>query len=166
MNDAWTLTKSCLAVAAALCSFSSHADGILSISDAWVREAPPHAEISAAYLTLHNHSNRLLRLTQGSSPQFQKLEFHGSRIVNGQVRMRRMRELSIPAHGSLELKPGGDHLMLIKPLQALKAGDKIDLTLKSSDDQAFTVQAPIRNALEEDKASHHHDMHDMHDMKM
>jgi periplasmic copper chaperone A len=133
----------------------------LLVSDAWIPEAPPHAEVSAAYLTIHNQTNQVRKFVGVSSPQFQKAELHQSIMVDGQERMRRISALTVEANGSVVLKPGGYHLMLIKPLQPLKAGDFVDLKLQFDDKSQITARVPIRNIDDIDKAPHHHDMGDM-----
>ena len=139
------------------------ADASISIENAWVRDAPPHAEMSAGYLTILNHSGKTQTLTSVSSPQFQKVEVHKTEMVNGQVRMLREDNVTVPAHGSVEFKPGGYHLMLIHPQHELKLGDQVELRLLFKGSQPLTVDAQIREAAETMPS---HDMHKMHDMKM
>jgi len=139
------------------------ADASISIKNAWVRDAPPHAEMSAGYLTIMNHSAQTQTLTSVSSPQFQKVEVHKTEMVNSQVRMLREDNVTVPAHGSLEFKPGGYHLMLIHSLHELKMGDRVELHLQFKGAQPLTVEAQIRETAEEMPP---HDMHKMHDMSM
>jgi periplasmic copper chaperone A len=160
-NRAWLGTLWVLA-GMIICQAAAWADDPVMVENAWVRDAPPHAEMSAAYLTIMNHSAQTQTLAAVSSPQFQKVEVHRTVMVNGQVRMRREDNVTVPAHGSLEFKPGGYHLMLIHPLHALKEGDMVELRLQFKDAQPLTIQAQIRESAEE---AHPHDM-DMHDMKM
>ena len=139
------------------------ADSSIMIENAWVRGAPPHAAMSAAYLTIMNHSDQERTLEAVSSPQFQKAEVHRTQLVNGQVRMQREANVTIAAHGSLEFKPGGYHLMLIHPLKTLKLGNRVELRLQFKDAQRLTVLAPIRESAAETPP---HDMGSMHDMNM
>ena len=139
------------------------ADASITIKNAWVRDTPLHAEMSAGYLTIMNHSAQTQTLTSVSSPQFQKVETHKTEMVNGQVRMLREENVTVPAHGHLEFKPGGYHLMLIHPLHELKLGDRVELHLQFKGSQPLAVDAQIREAAEE---MPHQDMHMMHDMNM
>ncbi len=133
----------------------------LNVEDAWVREAPPHAEVSAAYLTIDNQTSRIQTLIGVSSPQFRKVEIHTTRMANGQVHMQMLHEASIAAHDRLEFKPGAYHLMLLQPLHPLKSGDMVELILKFDHAPQITIQAPIRNAENDGESPHHHDMGDM-----
>ena len=137
---------------------AARADDALMATDAWVREAPPHAEVSAGYLTLHNHSAQAHKLVGVSSPQFQKAEIHEMKMANGQARMQRVGELTIAPNSSVELKPGGYHLMLIKAVQPLKAGDTVEIKLQFNDTPPVTVQAPVRKTDAEEQPHQHHDM--------
>ena len=139
------------------------ADSSLMIENPWVRDSPPHAAMSAAYLTIMNHSDQAQVLETVTSPQFQKAEVHRTELMDGQVHMQREDNVSVAAHGSLEFKPGGYHLMLIHPLQALKLGDTVELRLQFKDAPSLTVLAPIRESADETPP---HDMGNMHDMNM
>ena len=161
MNKERWVAKQYLVLVTLIWSTTSLAEVSFTVSNAWVREAPPNAEASAAYLTIHNQTSHAHSLVGVSSPQFQKAELHRSTVVGGQERMQQIKTLAIKAHGSMELKPGGYHLMLIKPLKPLNAGDAVELKLQFDDAQQITVRAPIRNIDDSEEAPHHDDMGDM-----
>ena len=52
--------------------------------------------------------------------------------------------IEVPAGGSVELKPGGYHLMLLNLVADLKAGDTIELTLQFEKAGKITVKAEVR----------------------
>jgi copper(I)-binding protein len=52
--------------------------------------------------------------------------------------------IEVPAGGSVELKPGGYHLMLLSLVADLKVGDKIELTLQFEKAGKITVTAEVR----------------------
>ena len=54
--------------------------------------------------------------------------------------------VDIPAGGTLELKPGGYHIMLINLKQELKVGDKIELTLTFEKAAPIVVTAEVRES--------------------
>ena len=135
----------------------SYAGDAITATNAWVREAPPHADVSAGYLVLHNQTAQAHKLVGASSPQFKKTEIHEMKMNNGQANMHRVDELSIGPNGSVELKPGGYHLMLINPVRPLKAGDTVELKLQFNDAPAITLQATVRKG-DEEEHMHHHDM--------
>lgn len=141
------------------------ADEGLTADNAWVREAPPNAETSAAYLVIHNGTNQPKILQGVSSPQFQGVEIHSTQMAGSQVHMMRMNELSIAPGDEARFSPGGYHLMLMKPLKALKSGDVVTLLLQFKDGPQLAVEAPVRSGSDMEESKPHH-MHNMDDMKM
>ena len=118
-----------------------------SVKDAWVREAPPNASMMAGYVTIKNNSNQERILTFAKSNQFNMVEIHRTIVEDGVAKMRQQDDLPIPAGGSLELKPGSYHLMLIGPKSALKATDEVTVTvcLKLDDDiKEIDIIMPVK----------------------
>ena len=58
--------------------------------------------------------------------------------------MRQIERLEIPAGGTVELKPGGYHIMLIGLTRELVVGEKIDITLKFEKAGDVKVTAEVR----------------------
>jgi hypothetical protein len=105
------------------------AGGGLNITGVWARPSVPGSDIAAAYLTITNRSPSAERLIGVSSPAAASVEMHTMDMSAGMMRMRAVDGFDIPAGGSLELEPGGNHLMLIGLKSALRTGDKFELTL-------------------------------------
>ena len=97
--------------------------------NAWIREAHPQDTVNAGYFTLVNIGKEDLKLTGVSSTGYASVEVHEMAVSKGMMKMREVTEVIIPAMGSLDLAPGGKHLMLKKPFKALKKGDRVDLVL-------------------------------------
>ena len=112
-----------------LTSCTNEQEGIMTIQDAWLREAPPNASAMAGYLTIHNNTTQDKMLTFAKSKHFNAIEFHRTTFEDDIAKMRRHDELSIPAGQSREFKPGDFHLMLFGPKEALKSGDEVVVTL-------------------------------------
>ena len=102
---------------------------LFSIEGAWVREAPPNATALAGYVTIKNNTAQTQILSSAKSEQFKMVEIHRTIVENGVAKMRRQKNLPIPASGSLKLEPGSYHLMLMKPKSAIKANDDVEITL-------------------------------------
>ncbi len=60
--------------------------------------------------------------------------------------MQPIARLEIPAGGTVELKPGSYHIMLIDLTQELKVGDKIEITLKFEKAGEVKVTAEVRES--------------------
>jgi copper(I)-binding protein len=102
----------------------------VEIENPWMRATAPGAKVAAGYMIVRNKSGSPERLVGASSPVAAKVETH-VHIKDGEIlRMREVKSLDVPAKGTLELKPGGGHLMFIDIKQPLKEGDKVPVTLK------------------------------------
>ena len=89
----------------------------LKIEKAWIQAVPEVSDATAAYMRITNLSTSTLRLTGGYSPVATTVEpmITTRKVHDGQeiMGMQTTEELLIPAGSSLELKPGGDHLMIM-----------------------------------------------------
>lgn len=133
-----------LALTLAACSWLPVAQAEVQVEDAWVREAPPGARMLAAYLTLNNSGAEDLVLVEVQSPAFSHIMLHKSEVVDGVARMVHLDEIVIPAQGSVQLQPGGMHLMMPAPEARLSAGDRVPLVLIFADGNRLEVQADVR----------------------
>lgn len=139
------------------------ADAHLMVTDAWIREAPPNATMLAGYFTIMNVSGKNKELVGATSDKFGKIELHKTVQEGGVAKMIAQPSVEVAKQSTVVFKPGGLHLMLMKPKAQLKAGDKVDITLKFSkgDDLKITAEVRKGNAMGEHQHEHMH-MH-MHD---
>jgi len=116
-------------VATALLAISaaSHACDGLEISEAWIREAPPGADVMAGYATLHNAGKESITIDGARSGDFGSVDIHRMSMENGTMRMRAEPRLLLEPDATVRLEPGALHLMLVGPKRALKAGDHVAL---------------------------------------
>jgi copper(I)-binding protein len=121
----------------------------LVVSNAWVREGPPGVRMMAGYLEIENATQSLRTLRGASSLDFNAVEIHTTMIENGIARMRHVPELAIAPGQSVQLQPGAKHLMLMGPVKALKAGDRVEIELDFGENGALSVQFPVRLAVSE-----------------
>ena len=104
--------------------------GDLRIERPWSRATPPAAKVGAGYLALVNGGTAADRLVAASSPAAGRVEIHEMRMDGNVMRMRELAQgLPLPAGGTVELKPGGFHLMLMELKAPLAAGASIPVTL-------------------------------------
>lgn len=123
---------------------SAYAHQQVAVHNAWVRSAPPGADVLAAYMVLHNESEETRVLTEVSNPAFERIEIHKTEMHEGMMKMIPQDSLSIPPGGSVTLEPGGLHLMLIGPKSVLKEGDEVDLLLKFSNGHSQRLKVPVK----------------------
>jgi periplasmic copper chaperone A len=101
----------------------------IKVEEAWSRATPPGAKIAAGYLVIRN-SGAADRLVSASSPAAERVETHVTMRDGDIARMREIKGYAVPANGTLELKPGGSHLMLVNIKAPLKEGADVPLILK------------------------------------
>ena len=126
-------------------STAAHAADGITITDALSRATPAGAPTGVGYMTITNAGDGADRLVSASSPAVDHVEIHEMAVKDGIMTMRPVPGgLPIPPHGSLVLKSGGYHLMLIKPKRPLKAGDVVPVTLTFEKAGAETVELQVK----------------------
>ena len=143
MRTLLTLAATTLLIVAASFAFAQGAS--IQVEQPWARATPAGAGTGAVYLTITNKSHDADRLLGASSDVAEKLQIHEMKVVNGTMEMREVSGgLPVPASGSVELKPGGYHVMLIGLKKPLKAGETIPLTLDFEKAGKVSITVPIR----------------------
>jgi periplasmic copper chaperone A len=128
--------------AAAQTSAASSTD--IVVRDAWVRESTGNRTSSAGYVTIENRGARDVTLTGVAVDGAQRIELHTVMHGNGQGTMKSVGQVRIPAHGSVELAPGGLHAMIFEIAAPFERGKSVTMTLRFDDKQTRTVQAVVR----------------------
>jgi periplasmic copper chaperone A len=105
--------------------------GSLTIEGAWSRATPGGAKVGGGFMKITNHGKEADRLIGGSVPQAGRFEIHEMAIADGVMRMRPLpKGLEIKPGETVELKPGGYHLMFMDLREGLKQGQTIKGTLR------------------------------------
>lgn len=125
------------------CAFAADGNDVV-IRDGWVQEGPPSQTITAAYMVIENHTGDEISLQSASSEVAQAVELHKMQLIDGMMKMQRVEKIGIPAGGSIELKPGGYHLMVIGLKKQLKEGDTAQFILQFSNDLRKTIRLPVK----------------------
>lgn len=144
-------TISKLAFAALLIGFAAPplaqgaGNSSIIVEQSWSRATPSGAKTGAVYLTIDNKSGAPDRLTGAFSNVADKLQIHEMKVENGVMKMRQVPGgLPIPANGSVALKPGSYHVMLIGLKKPLTAGEKFVLTLTFEKAGNISVTVPVQ----------------------
>ena len=97
------------------------------VREGWVRMPPSNkVPMMAGFGRIVNGCATPVTIISARSPSFGSVELHETRIVDGISRMRPVPQLRLPPNGSAVLKPGGMHLMLMRPsAAALMAGSRV-----------------------------------------
>jgi len=116
----------------------------VTVENAYARAVPPTARNSGAYMLIRNDSDQTRKAVSAKSNVSQVTELHNHINDNGVMRMRHVDAIEIPAHGSVELKPGGYHVMLINLNQPLKPGDPVHIDLTLDDGTVLPIDLEAR----------------------
>ena len=138
-----------------LCSFvficgsvlvSTFACAEVTVKDAWVRGTVPAQKTSAGYLTLTSTEDA--KVVGATSPVARKAEIHASMMMGGVNHMHAVDMIKLPAGQPVELKPGGQHVMLMQLNRQLVKGETVPiiLTIEGKDGKRtqLEVKAQVR----------------------
>ncbi len=104
--------------------------GALTLVHPWTRATPGGARVGGGYLTIRNAGTEPDRLLAGTMEAAGRVEIHEMATVDGVMRMRNLPAgLVIPPGGSVELRPGGFHVMFLDLNRPLRQGETLRGTL-------------------------------------
>ena len=104
--------------------------GNLQIIKPSARATAPGQSISSAYLTIENKGTSADRLVAVSFARAKEVQLHEMKMDGDKMMMRQITSVEIPANGIVELKPGGNHLMLMGLDSPIKDGEQLKMTLQ------------------------------------
>jgi copper(I)-binding protein len=136
----------------------------VSATDLWVKSSATSLTggMSAVYGTLTNNSGDDIVLTGGQTDAASVVEVHEMAMINGQMKMQEIDGgLAIPAGQSIQLAPGGDHLMLMGLTKELLAGDEITVTFSFSGVADLIVKGVLAKPAEGGDEEYHSTRTDM-----
>ena len=117
----------------------------VEIDGAYARASIPNVPNSAAFFVIKNNSDKDIAITSANSDIAEKNELHTHIKENKMMKMMKIEKLVVPAKSSLELKSGGDHVMLMGLKKELKASDEINLELSFSDGDKKSIKVPVKD---------------------
>lgn len=121
--------------------------GDLEITAAWARAMLPGQPAGGGYLTVANNGEEADRLVGAASPTAGRVEIHTMEVVDDVMVMRPVDGgLDIPAGETVELKPGGLHLMFLEVTDPFREGGAVPVTLEFEKAGSVDVELPVRAA--------------------
>ena len=133
----------------------------VTVKDPWVRATVPQQKATGAFMQITSAQDA--RLVEAKSPIAGVVEVHEMTMDKDVMKMRAVKGgLDLPAGKSVELKPGGYHVMLMDLKQQMKEGDTVPVTLvvegKDKKRSTIEVKAPVRPlaATSKPEAEHKH----------
>jgi periplasmic copper chaperone A len=139
------MKKLLLASIAAL-ALNAWAQSSVKIEDAWVRGTVAQQKATGAFMRLT--AERDARLVAASSPVAGVVEIHEMSMDQGVMKMRAIAGLDLPAGKTVELRPGGYHVMLMDLKAPVAAEQQVPLTLvfetQGGQREQVELKAPAR----------------------
>lgn len=137
------LASAILAIVFSATAYAQHAEpgqAMPSVSNVWVKTTVPGGSVSAAYM--HIKSATPLKLVKAASSVAGIVEIHDMKMNGGVMEMKALDALDVPVGKTIELKPGGTHVMLMKVKKPIHKGDKVPLTLtfEGADKKLMTIK--------------------------
>lgn len=157
-----SITKITAAIAAGVCALAitgcgdddeggstTAAKSGVDVTDVWTRVTAPTAKEGAVYMTITAADGDTLTKASVPTTIAGKTELHettggdahssmsGDKI-SGEMQMKPVSSIEIPAGKAVELKPGGYHVMLLELADPIEEGETVPVTLEF--EQAGTVK--------------------------
>jgi periplasmic copper chaperone A len=116
------------------------------VTDAWVRSTVSQQKATGMFAQITSAQGG--KLLSASSPVAGIVEIHEMAMEGNVMKMRAIPGLDLPAGKTVELKPGGYHVMLMDLKKPVAAGETVSVTLviEGADKKRETieVQAGVR----------------------
>jgi copper(I)-binding protein len=138
-------TLALLVVALGL-SFSVQAQeakvGSIKVEQAYTRSTVPGQMAAGGFMKIEN-KGAADQLVSASSPVAGEVQLHEMAMEGNVMKMRQVKDIAVPAGGSVELKPGGLHLMFMNIKAPLTAGESVPVKLKFAKAGEVEVKMPV-----------------------
>jgi copper(I)-binding protein len=138
---------------------SRDTQGELEIIGATIPLAPASASVNAGYVKFTNTSDKDVEFHNFTSPVYDSVEMHITENRSGSAKMKQVSKILIPANSSVELKPGGAHLMLIGPRRDVQAGEQILMIAQDSLERRFMLKFTVIDMRQETSHNDHNHNH-------
>lgn len=131
-------------------------DGGVSVDKPWARNSPGMANAGAVYMDLESPDGDRLIGAAVDADIAEKVEIHETAMVEGEMEddaeegmagammMREVGEIALPAGDTVNLEPGGFHIMMLNIAAPLELGQKFELTLTFETAGEKVVEVEVR----------------------
>jgi copper(I)-binding protein len=141
-----TFMAGAVALALLSCSGPDQRPADIVVSNGWTREIAPGQSAAAVYLTIANKGQGGDRLVNAESA-LGEASLHTTSNADGVARMRAVEDgIEIAPRSTVELKPGGTHIMLTGIQRRFAVGEAIDMTLRFERSGRRAVTVRVMNA--------------------
>lgn len=138
--------KQLISITLVALSASAWAQSNIDIKEPWVRATVAQQKATGAFMQLTAKADS--KLVEAKSPVAGVVEIHEMAMDNNVMKMRQISGVDLPAGKTVDLKPGGYHVMLMDLKGQVKAGDVVPVTLvfegKDGKREAVDIKAPAK----------------------
>ena len=135
----------------------SEAESIIDISAVWARTSPAMTSLGAVYMNIDSSIDDELLSASVDASIAASVEVHETVMsemssesmpmegMSGQMSMREVSSVMIPADTTVQLMPGGYHIMLFDLVAPLELGQTFEVTLTFANAGEIVVTAEVRD---------------------
>ncbi|QWD63141.1 copper chaperone PCu(A)C [Polynucleobacter sp. MWH-UH25E] len=116
---------------------------VIKIEGAYTRATAPGQQVAGGFMKIDNKGNVADQLVSASSPAAGEVQLHEMAMEGNVMKMRQVKDIAVPAGGSVELKPGGYHLMFLNLKGPFTAGQTVPVKLKFAKAGELEVKMPV-----------------------
>jgi hypothetical protein len=120
----------------------------IAVTDAWARSAME--DKAAVYFVVTNDGETDDRLVGAAADVDAMVGIHETTMSDGVAEMQPVDGVDVPAGETVTFEPGGYHVMLEELTAPLEVGSTIGVTLTFEQAGEITVEAEVREFVEED----------------
>ncbi len=146
-----------LVVAAASAAVHAHGYkiGAIDIGHPYARATAPGQPTGGGFLKLTNKGDAD-RLLSAAADVSTAVELHVMKMEGDVMRMRQVDAIDVPAGQTVELRPGGLHIMFVGLKAPLKEGERFPMTLRFEKAGEVAVEVVVEKAAAQPAAHHKH----------
>ncbi|MBK3332287.1 copper chaperone PCu(A)C [Persephonella atlantica] len=122
----------------------SYSQPQIEIIDPWVRAVPPNAKNTALFMVIKNSGDELDTLTAVKTDIAKMVMIHKTVNEDGVMKMVHVHQLKIPPHSTVELKPGGYHIMIMGLKEPVHVNNMLKFTLIFKKSGKIDIKAPVK----------------------
>ena len=116
--------------------------GNITVNGAYTRATVAGQAAAGGFMKITS-SGAADQLISATSPVSNDVQLHTMKMDGNVMQMREVKQIDIPANGTVDLKPGGLHLMFMNIKTPLKAGDLVPVKLKFAKAGEIEVKMPV-----------------------
>lgn len=114
--------------------------GDIEVSNSFVKITPPNMKQTAIFMDIKNNSDKEISLIDANTSLSSVTELH-THIKDGEMmKMIKVSDIKIPAHGEANLKPGGLHIMVFDLNSSVDENTTANVWLKFDNNETMLIE--------------------------